>query len=240
MGSRSAGASGRYIGSDDFLSVSYFVRAHRAQLDHGQAVADAHGYTCIHVRYNSGLAIADDDVPPTTGNVQWQFCANGVRTPVLFLSALGEINDRVEGLKAGEFDFMREFISRNWARQYRGKAFDSGELVKRAFENRNPARASEVIGLWPKSGREDVDRAVAASISSSRTYIVGTPKKSVGWKSRNSASAVTSSVHPPQALAKRADVMTTLEVRSARRVVITGTCRCAERCKRTESDSRRS
>jgi microcin C transport system substrate-binding protein len=45
---------------------------------------------------------------------------------------------RFEGLKAGEFDFMREFISRNWARQYKGKQFDSGELAKRAFENRNP------------------------------------------------------------------------------------------------------
>jgi microcin C transport system substrate-binding protein len=45
---------------------------------------------------------------------------------------------RFEGLKAGEFDFLREFISRNWARQYTGKHFTSGELVKRAFENRNP------------------------------------------------------------------------------------------------------
>ena len=45
---------------------------------------------------------------------------------------------RFEGLKAGEFDFLREFISRNWARQYTGKAFTSGELIKRAFENRNP------------------------------------------------------------------------------------------------------
>ncbi len=45
---------------------------------------------------------------------------------------------RFEGLKAGEYDFLREFISRNWARQYTGKQFASGELVKRAFENRNP------------------------------------------------------------------------------------------------------
>ena len=45
---------------------------------------------------------------------------------------------RFEGLKAGEFDFLREFISRNWARQYTGKQFTSGELVKRAFVNRNP------------------------------------------------------------------------------------------------------
>lgn len=45
---------------------------------------------------------------------------------------------RFEGLKAGEFDFMREFISRNWARQYQGKQFNSGEVKKQVFENRNP------------------------------------------------------------------------------------------------------
>ena len=45
---------------------------------------------------------------------------------------------RFEGLKGGEFDFLREFISRNWARQYKGRQFDSGEIVKRAFANQNP------------------------------------------------------------------------------------------------------
>jgi microcin C transport system substrate-binding protein len=45
---------------------------------------------------------------------------------------------RFEGFKAGEFDFMREFISRNWARQYYGKQFKSGELAKGVFPNRNP------------------------------------------------------------------------------------------------------
>jgi microcin C transport system substrate-binding protein len=45
---------------------------------------------------------------------------------------------RFEGLKAGEFDFMREFTSRNWARQYKGRQFDSGEVAKGTFENRNP------------------------------------------------------------------------------------------------------
>lgn len=45
---------------------------------------------------------------------------------------------RFEGLKAGEFDFLREFISRNWARQYKGKLFDNGTVFKRAFHNRNP------------------------------------------------------------------------------------------------------
>ena len=45
---------------------------------------------------------------------------------------------RFEGLKSGEFDFMREFTSRNWARQYKGRQFDTGELKKATFENRNP------------------------------------------------------------------------------------------------------
>ncbi|MCZ2495317.1 ABC transporter substrate-binding protein [Xylophilus sp. Kf1] len=43
-----------------------------------------------------------------------------------------------EGLKAGEYDFKREFISRNWARQYKGRQFDRGELRKQVFTARNP------------------------------------------------------------------------------------------------------
>jgi microcin C transport system substrate-binding protein len=56
---------------------------------------------------------------------------------ITFKTYLDETS-RFEGLKAGEYDFLREFISRNWARQYTGRQFTSGELVKRAFENRNP------------------------------------------------------------------------------------------------------
>lgn len=45
---------------------------------------------------------------------------------------------RFEGLKAGEYDLKREFISRNWARQYTGRVFDSGVVKKQTFEHRNP------------------------------------------------------------------------------------------------------
>ena len=31
------------------------------------------------------------------------------------------------------------------------------------FENRNPAKQSDLIGLWPRSAKEDVDRAAAAA-----------------------------------------------------------------------------
>ncbi len=48
---------------------------------------------------------------------------------------------------------FRNFIDGEWVEP------STGEWV----ENRNPARWSEVIGLWPKSAREDVDRAVKAA-----------------------------------------------------------------------------
>jgi alpha-ketoglutaric semialdehyde dehydrogenase len=51
------------------------------------------------------------------------------------------------------------------AEQHRN--FIGGEWVEpstgRYFENRNPARNADLIGLFPRSGREDVDRAVAAA-----------------------------------------------------------------------------
>jgi microcin C transport system substrate-binding protein len=63
---------------------------------------------------------------------------------------------RFEGLKAGEYDFMREFISRNWARQYTGKQFTSGELIKRAFENRNPGDFQGYVFNLRKEKFQDV------------------------------------------------------------------------------------
>lgn len=49
----------------------------------------------------------------------------------------------------------------------RARNFIGGEWVEPStgeyFENRNPARHSELIGLWPRSGAEDVDRAVQAA-----------------------------------------------------------------------------
>ena len=47
------------------------------------------------------------------------------------------------------------------------KNYIAGEWVEPAsgnyFENRNPADWNDVIGLWPRSNREDVERAVAAA-----------------------------------------------------------------------------
>src|SRR3972149_4693499 len=38
------------------------------------------------------------------------------------------------------------------------------------FENRNPSDIHEVIGLFPRSKKEDVDRAVSAALSASNEW----------------------------------------------------------------------
>lgn len=45
---------------------------------------------------------------------------------------------RLEALKAGEFDLMRFFSARDWARRTTGKRFNTGELVKAEFTHRLP------------------------------------------------------------------------------------------------------
>ncbi|HWP18889.1 MAG TPA: extracellular solute-binding protein [Burkholderiaceae bacterium] len=44
---------------------------------------------------------------------------------------------QLEGFKAGEFDYIQSFIAREWARQYTGGKFKSGELVKRELRHGN-------------------------------------------------------------------------------------------------------
>jgi microcin C transport system substrate-binding protein len=45
---------------------------------------------------------------------------------------------RLEAFKAGEFDLLEENIARRWARQYTGRKFSSGELMKMEFPNPFP------------------------------------------------------------------------------------------------------
>jgi len=45
---------------------------------------------------------------------------------------------QVSALRAGEFDFHTESAMRYWCCQYIGNRFDSGELVKQLFPNKNP------------------------------------------------------------------------------------------------------
>lgn len=44
---------------------------------------------------------------------------------------------QLEAFKAGEFDYIQAFIAREWARAYTGKAFDSGQLIKKELKHGN-------------------------------------------------------------------------------------------------------
>ena len=46
---------------------------------------------------------------------------------------------RLEALKAGEFDFIHENVAKNWARSYKGRPFDRGELQTKELPNANAA-----------------------------------------------------------------------------------------------------
>jgi len=46
---------------------------------------------------------------------------------------------RLEGFKAGEFDWVAENSAKNWARGHVGRHYDSGEIVKREFRHSNSA-----------------------------------------------------------------------------------------------------
>jgi alpha-ketoglutaric semialdehyde dehydrogenase len=65
-------------------------------------------------------------------------------------------SDRAEHSASGASTAVgsaRNFIGGEWLEP------STGEY----FENRNPARKSDLIGRWPRSGREDVERAVEAA-----------------------------------------------------------------------------
>ena len=93
---------------------------------------------------------------------------------------------RFEGLKAGEYDFMREFISRNWARQYTGRVFERGEVVKRAFPNGNPGDYQGWVFNLRKEKFKDVRVRQAIGLAFdfqwlNRQMFYGLYKRVVGW-----------------------------------------------------------
>ena len=56
-----------------------------------------------------------------------------------------------EAFKAGEFDYLRTFSAREWARVYTGKKFDSGELIKAELPFKN---AGDFQSYWINTRRE--------------------------------------------------------------------------------------
>ncbi len=63
---------------------------------------------------------------------------------------------RLEGLKAGEFDFMQSFSASEWVRRVNGKRFDNGLLSKKAFKHNLPAGFQSYVLNTRRAKLQDV------------------------------------------------------------------------------------
>lgn len=63
---------------------------------------------------------------------------------------------RLEGFKAGEFDWVAENSAKNWARGHVGRHYDSGEIVKREFRHSNSAGMQGFVLNTRRPGFADV------------------------------------------------------------------------------------
>lgn len=58
---------------------------------------------------------------------------------------------QTEAFKAGEFDYIQVFVSRQWARTYAGPKFDSGEIIKKLLPSHN---AGDFQGFFLNTRRD--------------------------------------------------------------------------------------
>jgi two-component system OmpR family response regulator len=135
------------------LTEAGYETAHAADGEAGLAVAGKGGFDVL---------IVDRMMPKKNGvEVVETLRREGDNTPVLFLSALGEINDRVVGLKAGADDYLvkpyafAELIARVEALSRRRETgavattLKVGELEMNLI-NRTVHRAGKEIDLQPR------------------------------------------------------------------------------------------
>ena len=111
------------------------------------------------------VLIVDRMLPRLDGlSLVKQLRAGGDRTPVLFLSALGDVDDRVKGLKAGGDDYLTkpyaytellariEALARRAVPEEQETRYAVGDLVLDRLSHR-VTRAGETIQLQPREYR---------------------------------------------------------------------------------------
>src|SRR3984893_6072642 len=120
---------------DDREAADYLIKAfrevghvadHAADGDDGLALALDGGYDVL---------IVDRMLPKRDGlSVIGALRAKSVQTPVLILSALGQVDDRVKGLRAGGYDYLP-------------KPYSFSELLARVevLSRRTGARSEETV-----------------------------------------------------------------------------------------------
>ena len=156
----------RVLVIEDDKDAAGFLLKSLKESGHGAEVA-GDGETGLAVAREGGfdVLIVDRMLPERDGlSVVKQLRAEGDRTPVLFLSALGEVDDRVKGLRAGGDDYLTkpyaytellariEALARRHSPEEQATRYVVGDLVLDRLSHR-VMRAGEAIVLQPREYR---------------------------------------------------------------------------------------
>ena len=156
----------RILLAEDDIEMAEFVARGLDELGHN-VVRTANGVDALHLATTEpfDLALVDRMLPEMDGvAVVRRLRAAQIETPVLLLTALGRIEDRVEGLDAGADDYLvkpfafSELAARINALARRGPInlpvtrFDCGSLSMDLLR-REVRRDGEVINLQPREFR---------------------------------------------------------------------------------------
>lgn len=150
---------------DDLEAANYLVKA----LSEAGHVADhaAEGFSGYEMASSGSydVLVVDRMLPKQDGlSLIANLRANGVRTPVLILSALGQVDDRVTGLRAGGDDYLPkpyafsellarvEVLARRNSPQEGETSYSIGDLELDRLA-RTVRRGSETIQLQPREFR---------------------------------------------------------------------------------------
>lgn len=132
--------------------------------------ADGHGVVCLHDGASASdflrgeefdLLVLDINLPAKSGlDVLAEMRARGSKTPVLLLSARGDVDDRIDGLDKGADDYLT-------------KPFDIAELKARAraLLRRSEKQLTSVINVG------DLALDVGARTLSNNGEVVGLPRR---------------------------------------------------------------
>ena len=150
------------IVEDDMEAAAYMVKGLKENgcvVDH---VADGKQGLIMATSNEYDVIILDRMLPGLDGlGIVKTIRATGNKTPVLILSALGEVTDRVDGLRAGGDDYLTkpyafsELLARLEALRRRGKITETDTLLRVAdleldMTARSVTRSGTAIDLQPK------------------------------------------------------------------------------------------
>lgn len=150
---------------DDKRTAEYVVRG-LAEAGHTcDLLADGRDALFAATRHAYDVIVADRMVPGLDGlSVIKSARAAGVKTPVIFLTSVGGVDDRVEGLEAGGDDYLvkpfafSELLARVHALGRRPPSQEQKSLLRVAdlemdLIKREVTRAGELIDLQPREFR---------------------------------------------------------------------------------------